>query len=831
MGCSPSVLLDHIHRDSSTNHQQDKRIVKKNTLQCVNNGKKDSCRTVVTRKSSLPLTPEDETLETIKSHYDIRQHHLIPPNRSPLLILIVSSQYDNSMEALSRATEKLGHEITFCDCYDTALEEFQSKSHDLIFVDTRNPKLEYDTLCRSIRNSRNSPNVALIAVVKKGVFEKDEITVSSLLESGFNRCITENTNSTVWYNELLQITQSDVRNLALQATTKALYVALDKCKDLVLVTDESCRMQYINSSGEYNLGYRYEEILGKTLQEYLSADPSQIVSMTNKLLKMRAWTGQLMLKRKATESVLTFYCQATPIVCAGRLPTHFVLVFDHSGHHLEQRQSRGSIHSLRKASLDVRSLNSDYQNRRVSMAKLSALPLEAPITKIITLITQAQDMAGQNNQLTTALDKVVDLLRCTELYSPQMKVDQYVKSADEPVTADLIGALLSNPNPLSYASRRSSNDSSIYRSSAKTLSKIKVPAQIRELLDFALAWDFDIMRLEELTNKHPLANLGITLFNHFDVAATLNVDEKILHNFLILIESKYRSENSYHNSTHAADVMQAVAAYMERDRLKQIMDPIDEATALIAAACHDVDHPGRSSNFLCNSHHPWAILYNDVTVLENHHAAITFQLAFSDDRVNIFKNLDKETYKTARQNIIDMILATEMTKHFEHLTKFVSGFSTKSGGGPDEEEPKDDITQDPETHMVLIRRMMIKCADVSNPTRPFSLCVEWARRITEEYFQQTDEEKSKGLPILMPMFDRYTCSIPKAQIGFVDYIINDMMEAWNAYIDYPELVTYMRQNYIKWKEFDEQGFSTLNDIKKLQLALIGTKTGTHTLNE
>lgn len=32
----------------------------------------------------------------------------------------------------------------------------------------------------------------------------------------------------------------------------------------------------------------------------------------------------------------------------------------------------------------------------------------------------------------------------------------------------------------------------------------------------------------------------------------------------------------------------------------------------------------------------------------------------------------------------------------------------------------------------------------------------------------------------MPMFDRQTCSIPKSQIGFVDYIITDMIEAWSG---------------------------------------------------
>lgn len=45
-----------------------------------------------------------------------------------------------------------------------------------------------------------------------------------------------------------------------------------------------------------------------------------------------------------------------------------------------------------------------------------------------------------------------------------------------------------------------------------------------------------------------------------------------------------------------------------------------------------------------------------------------------DDSVNIFKNLEPDIYKSMRNIIIDMILATEMTRHFEHLAKFVSVF-------------------------------------------------------------------------------------------------------------------------------------------------------------
>ncbi len=45
---------------------------------------------------------------------------------------------------------------------------------------------------------------------------------------------------------------------------------------------------------------------------------------------------------------------------------------------------------------------------------------------------------------------------------------------------------------------------------------------------------------------------------------------------------------------------------------------------------------------------------------------------------------------------------------------------------------------------------------------------------------QTDEEKHQGLPVVMPVFDRNTCSIPKSQTSFIDYFITDMFDAWDG---------------------------------------------------
>lgn len=149
-------------------------------------------------------------------------------------------------------------------------------------------------------------------------------------------------------------------------------------------------------------------------------------------------------------------------------------------------------------------------------------------------------------------------------------------------------------------------------------------------------------------------------------------------------------------------------------------------------------------------------------MLESHHAAYGFKLTIgpNNDNVNIFKNLDNEVYREVRQSMIDMVLATEMTKHFEHLTKFVHVLQEASESealmefdpvadadqpviqqAGTSESPRDNSIStmanlSSPDNIVLIKRMLIKCADVSNPGRPLKLCEVWAKRIASEYCDQ-----------------------------------------------------------------------------------------------
>lgn len=61
--------------------------------------------------------------------------------------------------------------------------------------------------------------------------------------------------------------------------------------------------------------------------------------------------------------------------------------------------------------------------------------------QIVGLIASAQEYSSGNPQVVAVLDKVIEALRSTELYTPVMR-DDYRVQTGEPVATDLIGALL-----------------------------------------------------------------------------------------------------------------------------------------------------------------------------------------------------------------------------------------------------------------------------------------------------------------------------------------------------------------------------------------------------
>lgn len=181
--------------------------------------------------------------------------------------------------------------------------------------------------------------------------------------------------------------------------------------------------------------------MGRPLQDLINSDVSLLLSQTNRL---REFDGALSFNRKMQEPIV-FHVRAFPVACIGKTPTHLVLSVNHiqgsGGHDMglpsipQAKEPRGSLHSIRRGSFDIRSIASDGL-RRTSLAKLSSLPLEAPITKVLTLLTQVQENCSADEA--RLLDRVMDFLKREGLYSPQIKEIR----PEDPVATDLIGALL-----------------------------------------------------------------------------------------------------------------------------------------------------------------------------------------------------------------------------------------------------------------------------------------------------------------------------------------------------------------------------------------------------
>jgi len=73
-------------------------------------------------------------------------------------------------------------------------------------------------------------------------------------------------------------------------------------------------------------------------------------------------------------------------------------------------------------------------------------------------------------------------------------------------------------------------------------------------------------------------------------------------------------------------------------------------------------------------------MYNDESVLENHHLAVAFKL-LQNEEMDILATLSKKQRMTLRKMVIDMVLATDMSKHMSLLADLKTMVETKKVAG------------------------------------------------------------------------------------------------------------------------------------------------------
>uniref|UniRef100_A0A669DR31 Phosphodiesterase n=1 Tax=Oreochromis niloticus TaxID=8128 RepID=A0A669DR31_ORENI len=283
-------------------------------------------------------------------------------------------------------------------------------------------------------------------------------------------------------------------------------------------------------------------------------------------------------------------------------------------------------------------------------------------------------------------------------------------------------------------------------------------------------WGIDIFKVSEYSGNRPLTVTMYTIFQERDLLKSFKIPVDTFITFMMTLEDHYHADVAYHNNIHAADVVQSTHVLLSTPALEAVFTDLEILAALFASAIHDVDHPGVSNQFLINTNSELALMYNDLSVLENHHLAVGFKL-LQEDNCDIFQNLNKKQRQSLRKMVIDMVLATDMSKHMNLLADLKTMVETKKVTSLGV------LLLDNYSDRIQVLQNMVHCADLSNPTKPLELYRQWTDRIMVEFFTQGDREREKGMEI-SPMCDKHNASVEKNQVGFIDYIVHPLWETW-----------------------------------------------------
>ncbi|XP_025320341.1 dual specificity calcium/calmodulin-dependent 3',5'-cyclic nucleotide phosphodiesterase 1C isoform X1 [Canis lupus baileyi] len=293
----------------------------------------------------------------------------------------------------------------------------------------------------------------------------------------------------------------------------------------------------------------------------------------------------------------------------------------------------------------------------------------------------------------------------------------------------------------------------MYRRTSNMVGLSYPPAVIEALKDVD-KWSFDVFSLNEASGDHALKFIFYELLTRYDLISRFKIPISALVSFVEALEVGYsKHKNPYHNLMHAADVTQTVHYLLYKTGVANWLTELEIFAIIFSAAIHDYEHTGTTNNFHIQTRSDPAILYNDRSVLENHHLSAAYRLLQEDEEMNILINLSKDDWREFRTLVIEMVMATDMSCHFQQIKAMKTALQQPEAI----EKPK-------------ALSLMLHTADISHPAKAWELHHRWTMSLLEEFFRQGDREAELGLPF-SPLCDRKSTMVAQSQVGFIDFIV------------------------------------------------------------
>lgn len=397
---------------------------------------------------------------------------------------------------------------------------------------------------------------------------------------------------------------------------------------------------------------------------------------------------------------------------------------------------------------------------------------DVPADKMVKFLKEMKKKLISLQQLTEeeqeSFNSVLNTLSQDDLFAPSVKTD--IPEVDKTVVSYLRDRFSIKADPNSDKQKKNeiktANSAEDLFHMNPNIERKNTKDDIMAMFDRVDDYNFDVFTLDKLTSGQTLFVTAITLFYKYDLVNKYNIEEKVLHSFLTRVQEGYRP-NPYHSAMHAADVLQIVHYIILQGGLSQYLNNDDIFAALVSAACHDYDHPGLNNTFQMNAQSYLATIYNDRSVLENHHCAQTFEI-MRNKKYNILGSVTDKQRRDIRETICQMILSTDMAIHAQVVGKFKSRI-----------EAEVDFSSREDVRLAL--QVAIKMADVSNPSRPLKIYIQWTKQICKEFYSQGDKEKELGLPV-SPLMDRTQQNVGKGQIAFMNFLVTPMFASFAIFL-------------------------------------------------
>ncbi|DAZ93938.1 TPA: hypothetical protein N0F65_012884 [Lagenidium giganteum] len=259
-----------------------------------------------------------------------------------------------------------------------------------------------------------------------------------------------------------------------------------------------------------------------------------------------------------------------------------------------------------------------------------------------------------------------------------------------------------------------------------------------------------------------LKNYSVVLFESLNLASTFRIEDVTLRRFIDTLAGRYQNV-PYHSFYHGFDVAHSSFKLIRQTSVIGIIKEFEALSLIIAALGHDADHPGNDNQFEVDSGSALALCYNDISVLESHHAATTFRV-IKMEGCDVLKDLSAVARAGIRSAIVRCILATDMKHHTKLLSELsavarVEDFETVTDGRQ------------------LMLNMIIHGSDLGSVARPLNITLKWVDRVCEEFTQQAKRSEELGIfvpPHIVNLEDEVVKS--RLQVNFIDYLVAPL---WN----------------------------------------------------